>query len=297
MRVVVTGAAGRLAHVLLPLLCAERDIARVIGVDRREPAFRHPKFEATLADIGEARARASVRGADALAHLASVVLRGRMPVQEMARTNVEATRALLSAAAAAGVPVIVHLSSAAVYGPGVDLAEDAPLAPLARFHYARQKAEIDAWLARELPRAAVLRPTIVLGPHAQPLLRQIAALPLYPRLPDPEPRLQLVHEGDVAQAVVLALRERAAGPFNLAAPSTFSLRELAQARHPRAPGVPLAFARVLLALAWRTSGWGGEPGWFDGIASSLTLDCRRARALLGWVPRHEDWREIAGARA
>jgi len=297
MRVVVTGAGGRLAHVLLPVLCADPDVARVIGVDRRAPAFRHPKLEAAIADIGEARARASVRGADALVHLASVVLRGRMPVREMARTNVDATRALLSEAAAAGVPAVVHMSSAAVYGPGVDLAEDAPLAPLARFHYACQKAEIDAWLARELPRAAVLRPTIVLGPHAQPLLRQIAALPLYPRLPEPQPRLQFVHEDDVAQAVVLALRRRAAGPFNLAAPSTFSLRELAQARHPRAPAVPLALARALLELAWRTAGWGGEPGWFDGIASPLTLDCRRARSLLGWAPRHEDWREIAGARA
>ena len=297
MRVVVTGAAGRLARVVLPVLCADDDVDRVTGVDRRASHFRHPKFEAVRADIGDARAHATLRGADALVHLASVLLRGRLPLREMDRTNVAATRALLSAAATLDVPAIVHMSSAAVYGPGVDLSEDAPLAPLARFHYAQQKARIDAWLARELPRAAVLRPTIVLGPHAQPLLRRLATLPLYPRLPEPQPRLQCVHEDDVAQAVALALRRRASGPFNLAASSSFSMRELVRARRPRALAVPPALARVLLALAWRTTGWGGEPGWFDGIGASLTLDCRRARTLLGWRPRHEDWREIAGVRA
>lgn len=294
MRVVVTGAAGRLARAFLPMLCADPAIARVTGIDRMPPAFGHAKFEPVVADIGDRAAHARLRGADALVNLAFVVLRGRLSLNEMRRSNVDATRALLSAAHDAKVGSIVQLSSAAVYGHGTRLAEDAPLAPLPRFGYALHKAEVDAWIAQALPGIAVLRPTIILGPNAQPLLKRIAAAPCHVRLPDPQPRLQCVHEDDVARAVALALTQRASGAFNLAAATEFSLRELVLARHPHAPGVPLALSRLALGLAWRTTGWGGEPGWFDGITETLTLDCARARTVLGWRPRHEQWREIAG---
>ncbi len=294
MRVVVTGAAGRLAQAVLPMLCANPAIARVTGIDRVPSAFRHAKFEPVVADIGDRAAHDRLRGVDALVNLAFVVLRGRLTLSEMRRGNVDGTRALLSAAHDAKVGSIVQLSSAAVYGHGTGIAEDAPLGPLPRFRYALHKAEVDAWIAQALPGIAVLRPTIILGPHAQPLLKRIAAAPCHVRLPDPQPRLQCVHEDDVARAVVLALAQRGSGVFNLAAPTEFSLRELVLARHPHAPGVPLALARLALGFAWRTTGWGGEPGWFDGITETLTLDCARARTVLGWRPRHEQWREIAG---
>ncbi|HMA32243.1 MAG TPA: NAD-dependent epimerase/dehydratase family protein [Casimicrobiaceae bacterium] len=294
MRIVVTGAAGRLARAVLPMLCADPAIARVTGIDRMPSAFRHAKFEPVVADIGDRAAHDRLRGADALVNLAFVVLRGRLRLREMQRSNVDGTKALLSAAHDAQIASIVQLSSAAVYGHGTRLAEDAPLAPLPRFRYALHKAEVDAWIARAIPGIAVLRPTVILGPNAQPLLKRIAAAPCHVRLPDPQPRLQCVHEDDVAQAVMLALMQRASGVYNLAAATDFSLRELVLARHPRAPGVPLAIARLALGFAWRTTGWGGEPGWLDGITRSLTLDCGRARAVLGWRPRHERWREIAG---
>ena len=292
MHVVVTGAAGRLARVVLCRLCEHPAVERITGVDRVDTAYRHPRFAARVGDIGDRATREVLRGADALVNLAFVLLRGRMPLAAMAATSVDATIALLSAAADAGIESIVHLSSAAVYGQGTELAEDAPLAPLPRFAYARHKAEVDRFLARALPQVAVLRPTIVLGPNAQPLLKTLLALPFYVRLPDPQPRLCVVHEDGVASAVLLALERRARGPFNLAAPSTFSVRDVVRGRHVRAPGVPLALARVALEVAWRTTGWGGEPGWLDGAGASLTLDCTRARRLLGWQARHEDCNAI-----
>ena len=295
MRVVVTGAAGRLARVVLPRLCEHPAIKRVTGIDRAAATYRHRRFVAHVADIADRTAHETLRGADALVNLAFVLLRGRMPLAAMTATNVDATKALLSAAANAGIPSIVHLSSAAVYGQGTDLTEEAPLMPLARFAYAQHKADVDCFLAATLPQVAVLRPTIVLGQNAQPLLKALLALPFYVRVPDPQPRLCVVHEDDVAAAVLLALDRRARGPFNLAAPSTFSVRDVVRARHAWAPGVPPVLARAALEVAWRTTGWGGEPGWLDGAAASLTLDCTRARTLLGWRPRHDDCNAIIAA--
>lgn len=295
MRVVVSGAAGSLAAALLPRLCARQQVDSVLGIDRAACPFRHPKFTARVADVADASAHAELRGADAVVHLAFELFRGRRPLRSMERANVAGSKLFLAAAARSGVPRIVHLSSAAVYGPGRNLAEDAPLAPLSRFHYARQKAAVECWIGEELPHAAVLRPTVILGPHALPLLRRLIASRFYVRLPEPQPRLQCVHEDDVAAAIVASIERGAAGPFNLAAPDGFSLRELVRWRHPSAPGVPLALFRSAARLAWLATGWGGETGWLDGLDDTITLDCRRAQRELDWRLRFTDWRDIVAA--
>ena len=292
MHVVVTGAGGRLARALLPVLLADPAVGRVTGIDRAPIASAHRKLVALRADIAEPRAHAALRGADALVNLAFVVLRGRMPLAAMRATNVEATKALLGAAADAGVKIVVHLSSAAVYGNGANLTEAAPLAPLPGFQYAQHKAEVDAWIAHALPHASVLRPTIVLGPHAHPLLVTLLDLPFYVRVPEPQPRLSLVHEDDVAQAVRLALAPGTSGPFNLAAQHGIAMRDLVRARHARTAGISPRLARVALATTWRLTGFGGEPGWIDGARAPLTLDCTRARQRLGWQPRYDDCESI-----
>jgi UDP-glucose 4-epimerase len=295
MRIVVSGAAGRLAAALLPKLCADCDITRVVGIDRVPPMFRHEKFQPVVAAISEAPSHAVLRGAAGVVHLAFELFLGRRPLQEMERVNVTGTCAFLAAAASAGIRRIVHVSSAAVYGQGTDLDESAPISPLPRFQYARQKADVERWIARELQQAAVLRPTVILGPNALPLLRRLAAAPFYVRLPNPQPRLQCVHEDDVAVAIIAALKRSVGGAFNLAAARSFSLREMVRSRRPNAPGLPLAVVRAGAWLAWRTTGWGGETGWLDGLVSTLTLDCRRAHMELDWRPRFTDWQDIVAA--
>jgi|AP12_2_1047962.scaffolds.fasta_scaffold06843_1 UDP-glucose 4-epimerase len=291
MHVCVTGAAGHLARALLPELCAVSWVEGVIGVDRVSPVFQHPKFRPVVSDIAGPEALAAAGRADALVHLAYIVLRGRTSRDEMRRINVVAAQAIIGAAAAGRVVV---LSSAAVYGSGEGVTEQAPLAPLPGFLYAEHKAELERWIAMHGVRAAVLRPHIILGPHALPLLRQLAAMPVYPRVPDPQPRLQCIHETDVARAILAALRSNAVGAFNLAWPEPFAWRSLVRSSHRRTLGVPLPWLRVALWLASRAGGWGGEPGWLAGAARSLTLDCTRARDELGWTALRDPLDPVEG---
>lgn len=286
MRVLVTGASACLAAALLPRLCARPDVEQVTGIDVKPPQFAHPRFTALRCDIRSPEALRAVHGHDALVHLAFVVLRGGTDAREMADVNVRGGHALLLAARDAGVRRIVVLSSAAVYGSGVDLCEDAPLQPLPRFAYAQHKTALEALLARDLPDCVRLRPHVILGPHAQPLLRQLLAQPCYLRLPAPAPRLQCVHEDDVAQAILAAIA-RGTGPYNLAAPQTFSFEDVIRRRHRLAVPLPRAAARAALSLACRLTGWGGEPAWIDGLCASLTLDCTRAAHELNWRPVHD----------
>ena len=217
--------------------------------------------------------------------MAWVVLRGHMPLDRMRHVNLTLSQRWLSAAA--GLSRIIHVSSASVYGQGSLLTENARLEPIAGFHYAEHKRDIENWLTEHVPQAVSLRPHIILGPHAQPLLRQLLRMPVYIRLPDPQPELQCIHENDVANAILLALDTPVCGPFNLAASDTFNLRDAILANQPYALAVSPALASLSLKVMWRLFGIGGEPGWIKGSGHTLTLDCTRAEHELGWRPMHD----------
>jgi nucleoside-diphosphate-sugar epimerase len=237
-------------------------------------------------DIRDPGLAAALEGQDALVHLAYAVLRGRMSEAEMFDINVTGSHKVFHAARRAGVGRLVHLSSAAVYGGGVHLGEEAPLAPLPHFLYARHKAHLEQLLEIEFPECVRLRAHVILGRNAQPLLRQLLNFPCYLALPEPQPRLQCVHEDDVARAVLLALERDVSGPFNLAVEDSFSYRDLIRSRHRLAIPLPPAAARAGLGLAWRFWGWGGEPAWIEGLTRTLLLNCRRAAVELDWKSRY-----------
>ena len=287
MRVVVSGAASHLAQALLPLLCAQAEIAEVIGFDVRPVQFAHAKFVFRQMDLRDPMLAAVLQGADAFVHLAYVVLRGRMAQQEMHDINVRASQRIFELAHQAGIARLVHLSSAAVYGSGENLQENAPFRPLPGFLYGQHKAELDAWLAQQLPQVVRLRPHVILGPHCQPLLLQLLHQPCYVRLPEPQPQLQCVHEDDVARAILASVLRPVSGAFNLSAPGSFSFKQVIEQRFAHSMALPYALAKAGLIAVWRLTGYGGEPVWLEGIRHPLTLDCARAQQALGWQPQYD----------
>lgn len=291
MHVVVTGAAGHLGRVLLPVLLADREVTRVTAIDRAAQPITHAKLVARRGDAA-AVAADTLRGADALVHLAFVLLRGWRSLHAMRAANVDMTQRVFSSAAEAGVGRLLFLSSAAVYGSGEHLGEAAPMTPLPGFAYGAHKAACEHWLQQQLPGAVRLRPHIVLGPHALPLLQRLARLRVTLRQAGVPPQWQMVHEQDVAAAIRLALARDVGGPFNLATADTFSLTELAEWMGGVRLEVSPRLAQALLKCVWRCAGVGGEPGWGAGLTRALTLDTGRARGLLGWSPQYAGWREV-----
>src|ERR1700681_2772186 len=117
--IVVTGATGFVGHHLLPVLRARfpdkpiRILARTSpqpdalprGVQVLLGNLEHPDIVAAL-----------VRDAQAIIHLAGNVKPDARDLRELRRVNVEGTRNLYAAAAAAGSKLFIHMSSAGVYG-------------------------------------------------------------------------------------------------------------------------------------------------------------------------------------
>jgi UDP-glucose 4-epimerase len=286
MRAFISGSASHLARALLPRLCDDPDISSIIGLDSARAHFAHTKYRHVQADLRSADLAPLLHSCDALVHLAFVVLRGKTPAETMREINLDASQRLFEAAAQCRIPRQIHLSSAAVYGSGEQVNENAAYHPIPGFLYGEHKAALEHWLDRHHPNVVRLRPHIILGRHAQPLLKNLLRQPFYVRLPDPQPLLQCVHEEDVSAAIQLALKRPASGAYNLSAPDSFNFRDAIRRRQRWALPLSPRLARSALALTWRLTGIGGEPGWMEGVDHSLTLDCDKAQRELGWQPQH-----------
>src|SRR6478672_4912763 len=183
--VAVTGIAGFLGQRLLLGLEAEADVARIVGLDVREPPRRSPHLELHRVDIAGHDLKPLLEGVDVVVHLAAVV----DPIADeplMTRVNVEGTRRVLDAAAAVGVRKIVRLSTTAVYGAWatnpLPLTEDAPLRPNPGFSPAVHAAEVERLLAEwqhEHPAVTIttLRAAPVLGAGANHLWARLLTTP------------------------------------------------------------------------------------------------------------------------
>lgn len=312
--VAVTGASGNLGTALLRRLTdPDGGVAEVRGLARRRPPGTAPYDGVRwhLADLGEPAAEAEIAefvdGADAVVHLAWAIQPGRRP-DDLRRVNVEGTRRVVRAAAAAGVAHVVHLSSLGAYAPGAigqKVTEDWPTTGIPSAQYSRDKSEAER-VVREIAARSrdltltVVRPTLVLQPDAGseigryflgPLVFGAARLlpgSVARLLPLPLPALSVafVHADDVADALVRILQRRAGGPFNLAADPLMDADALARALGTWRVPVPAFALRTAVQTAFTAHLIPTEPGWVDIGLRAPALDTSRARRLLDWTPRH-----------
>jgi nucleoside-diphosphate-sugar epimerase len=294
--VAVTGVSGFLGQRLLPLLDASPQVDRVVGLDVRDPPRRARKLEFHRVDVVGRELLPYLRGVDVIVHLAAV--HGPLPDEDLfTRVNVEGTRRVLDAAAAAGVHKVVRPSSTSVYGAWannpVPITEDAPLRPSPSFLPAIVDAECERmlaeWAAAQTGRVATrLRIAPVLGAGAQSLFAALALRQAPVRVRGAAPPVQVVHVDDAAGALELVTNIDLDGAFNVAADGWLTAEE-ANALLPgrRVPGIPGQLAERVLGAMW-SSGLGDAP---PSIVPYLTHPWVVANDRLkaaGWKPRHSN---------
>ena len=314
MTVAVTGASGNLGTALLRRLTSPKaGVAEVRGLARRQPPDIAPWSGVRwhLTDLGETASENVLAefmdGVDAVVHLAWALQPGRRP-DDLHRVNVEGTRRVVRAAAAAGVAQFVHMSSIGAYAAGAvgqRVAEDWPTTGIPSAQYSRDKSEAERVVREVLSRhpdttLTVVRPTLVLQPAASSSIGRyflgpwlFGAARMLPgvvarRLPLPLPPLAVafVHADDVADAVERMLDRRAPGPFNLAAEPLMDADALARALGTVRVPVPRLAVRTALHAVFTAHVVPTEPGWLDIGTQAPALDTTRARTLLDWTPLH-----------
>jgi nucleoside-diphosphate-sugar epimerase len=317
LTVAVTGPTGTFGFGLIPLLQAENRVTRIVGIARRpfDPAAHGwTKLEYRRGDVrDEAALRDAFAGADVVVHLAFLVT-GGASADVLRAVNVDGTVNAFRAARQAGARRFVYASSVAAYGfhpdNPVGMTEEWPVRPAARLFYAQEKAELEHLLQAEAARTTedgatspalyLLRPPVVLGPHAvgakdllpgplAPLGRILASrigrspvpLPvLVPLMP-----LQFVHEDDLGQALLrCVLGAGPPGAYNIAADGILSTadvaREFGLIPLPLPAGPAQLAARAVSALPFLPP----AAQWVEAASHPAIMNTAKAKRDLGWVP-------------
>jgi UDP-glucose 4-epimerase len=315
LTVAVTGPTGGIGLALIRALEAEPAVERIVGMARRpfDPAERSwKKASYRRGDVlDRGSVEALVEDADVVVHLAFVIMGGH---EESRSVNLEGSRNVFEAAAASGAKRLVYASSVAAYGfhedNPVPLTEDVPARGTDAHYYSAQKAEVEALLDEILDDADldayVFRPCIVAGPEALLLIENIPyvqlseKLPdavvrlldvvpaLKPVLPDPGVPFQLVHVDDVASALTAAvLGKGEPGVYNLAAEGEVTMRDLAEALDWYSVPLPELAVDAAAELVARVPFMPAEAQWVNALRTPVIMDTAKARAKLGWTPRHD----------
>ncbi|HYG96837.1 MAG TPA: NAD-dependent epimerase/dehydratase family protein [Solirubrobacterales bacterium] len=302
MRVVVTGATGNVGTSVLEALGAEPKVKEIVGLARRVPEIEMPKVEWVGADILEVDLAPFFAGADAVIHLAWAIQPSRDEAMTE-RINVEGSRRVFEATAAAQVPALVYASSVGAYSPGPkerQVDESWPVDGIPTSFYSRHKAATEDLLDELEGRApdlriVRLRPGLIFkaeagseirrlfaGPFLPGFLVQKRLIPVLPRVP--RLRFQAVHSRDVGEAYRQAVVRDVSGPFNIAADPEIGIEELQEFFGARSFPLPAGALRAAADLSWKLRLQPSPPGWIDLALGVPMMDTTRAREELGWKP-------------
>jgi UDP-glucose 4-epimerase len=304
MKVVITGATGNVGTSTVKALSESPEIEEIVGLARREPTWAPPKTRWVEANILTDDLDEIFAGADAVIHLAWAIQPSRDAVT-LERINVEGSRRVFDAAAAAGVPRLVYASSVGAYSRGPkdrEVDESWPTDGTPTSFYSRHKVAVERQLdrfeaANPKVRVVRLRPALIfkdeaateirrlfVGPFLPGFLLRRGLLPALPRID--RLRFQAVHSRDVGQAYLRAVLADVKGAFNIAAEPPLSPEEMAERIGVRSFPVPAGLVRGLADLSWRMRLQPTPPGWLDMALNVPLMSSDRARKELGWEPRH-----------
>ena len=305
-RVIITGLAGRLGRLLVRRLHREPGL-RIVGIDRRAFPGCPKDVEHVRVDLRSKKARDVFRGDDVLAliHL-GVMHDPRADHREHHSWNVQGTQRLLDACTAYGVRKVVVLSSANVYGPRPDnaqfLTEDAPLMAGQEFPQIRDLIEVDMlassyfWKVRDCE-TVILRPVHILGGVRNAPSNYLRLDPI-PTLLGFDPMVQVIHEEDVVEAIVAALRPGVSGVFNVVGPGEVPLSTILGELDKTTVPVPHCVAKSFFNFLWRSKLTSFPVPELDHIRFVCMVDGSRARTEMAFRPLHslkETIRAIYGA--
>ncbi|MER5311008.1 NAD-dependent epimerase/dehydratase family protein [Streptomyces sp. NPDC002773] len=293
MVITITGAAGMLGSRLAERLLAEGHDVR--GVDLR------PGPGVLL--TGDIRDRElmdrALDGADVLVHAAAAL--PSYPDEQIRSIIIGGTKNVFAAAAAAGTPRVVHISSTAVYGLPtiVPTPEEYPREPVDCYSRAKASAEEIAERYRaEGMCVPILRPKTFVGPGRMGLFSMLFEWAEegrnFPVLGKGNVKIQMFAVDDLVDAVVTVLTapdDVANDTYNLAAAEFGTIREDFQAvldaagHGKRVIGLPARPALALLNVLQRAKLSPVYGRLLHKLMDDSYVSIDKAKAQLGFTPR------------
>lgn len=261
MKVLITGISGGLARLLAQRLV--QDDFEVIGIDRTPWPDAPPNVQVYSADIRKRPAEDVFRTQrpDAVVHMATVTYLSTSP-EERYRINLGGTRAVFNYCHDYEVKQAVFVGRHTVYGAAPDTplyrTEEEPPLATATYPALADLVASDLFAASALWRypelnTSVLRLAYTLGPSMSGKLANFLGRRRGHRIPlimGFDPLFQVMHEYDAVSAIILALKHRLRGLYNVAGPTPIPLSELCRRTERVAIPVPeLLFGTAIRKLS------------------------------------------------
>jgi len=294
--ILVTGVAGTWGARVAARLIRESGLY-VIGLDSKPPAEAIEGLDFVRADVRNPLLVELLRTeqVDTVCHLAFVeTIR---PSEAAFDLNVMGTTNVLDACAGAGVRKTVLKSRTAVYGArptnAAFLTEGHALRGSKRSGTIRDLMEIEAFcrnFSQQTPQPAVtiLRFASIIGTTVDTPMTRFLRMRHAPSLLGFDPRMQIIHEEDVVEALAHAVLHDAPGAINVAAEDIIPLNKMRGLAGKPAVAIPhlLAYWSQKLPAGFGDRGTDALPIEPDYLRYPWVADLRRMREELGFVPRY-----------
>ena len=293
--VLVTGVSRDLGSHFARSL-AETDV-EVIGIDVVPPRHGLGSAEFIRADIRNPVISKVIatRGVDTVVHLAMAATPGSAGGRSsMKEINVIGTMQLLAACQKAPeVTKLVVKSSTTVYGagprdPAMFTEEMAPRA-ISQSGYSKDAVEVEGYVrgfARRRPDVIVttLRMANWIGPNTTSPITRYFAMPVIPTVLGFDARLQFLHEQDLMDVLIHAVRCDLPGTFNVAGDGVLMLSQAL--RRLKRPSVPMpGFAVGGVGSVLRSARLADfSPEQLSFLTYGRGVDTTRMREELGFEP-------------
>jgi UDP-glucose 4-epimerase len=296
MNIAITGISGYFGQIISSRLDIEKGL-NIIGLDITEPKLITDELKYFKMDVRDPKILNVLRenSIDVMIHLVFMMppIHNRRKAYDI---NVNGARNVLSACAKANVKKIIVASSTAVYGAHPDnpdwLTEDSPLRGNPDFYYSVDKLEVERLCSQYVREhqgfiVTLLRPCDVYGPSANfALSRALERKKVY-LFEGFDPQYQFIHEEDLAEAFVLAIKKDAHGISNITPDGTISLSEAAKLIGRKVKWVRLTRSMaMIMKIMWvlHLSDWSltGSEFW----KYRWTASNEKAKRALGFHPKH-----------
>ena len=301
VRYLITGGSGYLGGRTIDVLSQREETELIVIVDVNPPRKQWPKTQFVKGDVRDRKAIQALlerHEIDALVHLAFLL----NPIHDEATmydVDVNGTQRVLQAASDDGTQLVLCTTSATAYGAFPDnpkpIAEDWPVRGVPDFSYAHHKTEADRlcqlWALQHPDRVmTIVRPCIVFGPNVDNyIVRTFINNPFVPILDGHDEELQLVHEDDVASALIALLDGKNGGAFNLAGDGTITWGQAGEIIGKRTREVSLKNMKRLNRTLWRLHVPRTEApaGNLDFVRYPWVVSTEKLKAETDWTPKYD----------
>ena len=289
-RVLITGVSNPLGAEVARRLATQ--VPHLFGCDVADPVSAIEEMDFVHADTRQSVIGKLIRQLriDTVVHLAVIVDSDR-PIHE---TDVIGTMNMLVGCAAPTSPVrkLVVKSSQAIYGaaPGDPsffsegmINWDRSVAGVTRDLLDMEQLVSDFALRTQGCDVTVLRLGFRVSEDTS--LARYLSLPIVPVFAGYDPRLQLLHEDDAADAIVRATVGEHPGAFNVAGDGVVLLSQAIDIMGGRPAPILPPYGRWLSRFALKTLGRIDLPAHIaDVVSFGSVMDCSRLQAEFGWRP-------------